>query len=155
MPNAVWPRLKANNHLYYRATATTQLPPDWNAQAPRTVRMVDDGYAGRGIAHYFGVPHDRLYPAKCSLLPHGIQRGEANRTGAEVSGAGITEAEKQAREEAMMPTRCKVLRQVGAARREKLIVRKKTISGGPRMRSSAARDTRRTPTPGPLPSRPW
>jgi hypothetical protein len=61
LPNAVWQRLKANNHLYYRATATTQMPPDWNAPAPRTVRTVDDGYAARGIAHYFGVPHDRLY----------------------------------------------------------------------------------------------
>jgi hypothetical protein len=61
MPNAVWQRLKANYHLYYRATATTQLPPDWNAPTPRTVRTVDDGYAAKGIAHYFGVPHDRLH----------------------------------------------------------------------------------------------
>lgn len=60
MPNPVWERLKSHPHIYYRALATAQAPADWTAAPPRTVRSVDDGYAERGVAQYFGVPNDRL-----------------------------------------------------------------------------------------------
>jgi hypothetical protein len=60
LPNPVWDRLKSNSHVYYRVTATTQLPADWNAAVPRTVRSVDDSNAAAGRAYYFGVPNDRL-----------------------------------------------------------------------------------------------
>jgi hypothetical protein len=60
MPNPVWDRLKGNPHIYYRVTATTQLPADWNADAPRTVRSVHDSNAAQGRAYYFGVPNSRL-----------------------------------------------------------------------------------------------
>lgn len=62
MPLPVWRQLAQNNfHLFYRVTATTQLPPNWNGQAPTTVRTVDDGWANQGRAPYFGIPHDQLH----------------------------------------------------------------------------------------------
>ena len=61
MPVAAWRRLGQNNHhIYFRATATTQLPPDWNANAPRTVRSLDDSWAARGVGPFFGATRDRL-----------------------------------------------------------------------------------------------
>lgn len=62
MPVAVWRRLGQNNHhIFFRATATTQLPPNWNSEPPTTARTVSDSVAANGRAPYFGAPHDRLH----------------------------------------------------------------------------------------------
>lgn len=62
MPLPIWRQLSQNNRqLFYRATATTQSPPNWSGQPPTTVRTADDREAIGGWVLNCGIIHDQLH----------------------------------------------------------------------------------------------